>query len=297
MLQVGIIRPSRSPDSSPMLLVKKEDGDGDFVLTIASLTKKLTTADNPTVTKLLQKKAFRLNEVAAEAFERLKQAMVTVPVLALPDFALPFTIETNAYGVGLGAVLSQTKWCHYLLERKFTMISDQEAFKFLFEQREVQPQFQRWLTKLLWYDFEILYQPRLQNKAANVLSRVSHSVELTMIITPRIVEVEIMLEELWKDEELQKITEINKTEATITASLLQLLPLPELILEDWTMDFIEGLSKAGGFDSIMVIVDRLSKFAHFITLKHPFTAKQVAEVFIERVVGEHGIMKSIITDR
>lgn len=63
------------------------------------------------------------------------------------------------------------------------------------------------------------------------------------------------------------------------------------------MDFIEGLSKAGGFDSIMVIVDRLSKFAHFITLKHPFTAKQVAEVFIERVVGEHGIMKSIITDR
>lgn len=60
------------------------------------------------MTKLLQKKAFRLNEVAAEAFERLKQAMVTVPVLALPDFALPFTIETNAYGVGLGAVLSQT---------------------------------------------------------------------------------------------------------------------------------------------------------------------------------------------
>lgn len=108
----------------------------------------------------------------------------------------------------MAVVLVVQKWCHYLLERKFTVISDQKAFKFLFEQREVQPQFQRWLTKLLWYDFEILYQPRLQNKAANVLSRVSHSVELTMIITPRIVEVEIMLEELWKDEELQKITEM-----------------------------------------------------------------------------------------
>ena len=68
-------------------------------------------------------------------------------------------------------VLSVQKWRHYLLRRKLTIISDQKALKFLLEQREVQPQFQKWLTKLLGYDFEILYQLRLQNKAADALSR------------------------------------------------------------------------------------------------------------------------------
>ena len=67
--------------------------------------------------------------------------------------------------------------------------------------------------------------------------------------------------------------------------------------EDWSMDFIEGLPKAGGMNVIMVIVDRLSKYSYFITMRHPFNARQVAEVFIDRVVSRHGIPKSIISDR
>ncbi|KAA0033720.1 hypothetical protein IC582_013177 [Cucumis melo] len=93
-----------------------------------------------------------------------------------------------------------------------------------------------------------------------------------------------------------EICQRNKTKALAPAGLLQPLPLPNLILEDWTMDFIEGLPKAGGYDSIMVVVDRL-KMAHFITLKHPFTAKQVAEKFVEEIISKHGIPNSIITDR
>ncbi|KAA0041350.1 retrotransposon protein, putative, unclassified [Cucumis melo var. makuwa] len=63
------------------------------------------------------------------------------------------------------------------------------------------------------------------------------------------------------------------------------------------MDFIEGLPKARGYDSIMVIVDRLSKMAHFITLKHSFAAKQVAEKFVEEIISKHGIPNSIVIDR
>ena len=47
----------------------------------------------------------------------------------------------------------------------------------------------------------------------------------------------------------------------------------------------------------MVIVDMLSKYAYFITLKHPFSAKQVAVLFIDRVVSKHGIPKSLISGR
>ncbi|TYK17994.1 Transposon Ty3-G Gag-Pol polyprotein [Cucumis melo var. makuwa] len=71
----------------------------------------------------------------------------------------------------------------------------------------------------------------------------------------------------------------------------------ERILEDWTMDFIKGLHKAGGVNVIMVVVDRLSKYAYFITLKHPFSAKQVAAVFIDKIIRRHDIPNSVITDR
>lgn len=50
--------------------------------------------------------------------------------------------------------------------------------------------------------------------------------------------------------------------------------------EDLAMDFIEGLPKSGGYSSIMVVVDRFSKYAHLILLSHPFSAKQVAEAIV-----------------
>ena len=50
------------------------------------------------------------------------------------------------------------------------------------------------------------------------------------------------------------------------------------------MDFIEGLPKSGGYGCVQLVVDQLSKYNHFTGLCHPFSAKQVVEVFVRKIV-------------
>ena len=63
------------------------------------------------------------------------------------------------------------------------------------------------------------------------------------------------------------------------------------------MDFLTGLPKAKGFDTILVVVDRFTKYGHFLALFHPFIVKQVADLFISEVVRLHGFPQTIMTDR
>ncbi|KAL0535770.1 hypothetical protein IC582_024695 [Cucumis melo] len=365
------------------------------------------------LTQLLKKGGFKWNEDAEESFRKLKSAMMSLPTLALPNFTLPFEIETDASGFGLGAVLIQSKrpiafyshtlsmrdrarpvyecelmavvlsvqrWRPYLLGAKFVVKTDQKSLKFLLEQRVIQPQYQKWLSKLLGYSFEVGYKPGLENKAADALSRRPPDIQLNSISIPYWMDLETIKEEVEKDEKLKKIvaslnevdedqtskftiknsllhyknrlviskasslipaimntfhdsvvghfgflrtykrlaselywegmkSDVKKhCEACVTcqrnnslalspAGLLMPLDIPHQIWSDISMDFIDGLPKAKGWDVILVVVDRLSKYSHFLALKHPYTAKTVAESFVKEIVRLHGFPTSIVSDR
>jgi hypothetical protein len=89
-----------------------------------------------------------------------------------------------------------------------------------------------------------------------------------------------------------------KAEYQRPAGLLQPLKIPEWKWEEIGMDFIVGLPRTrDGYDSIWVIVDRLTKVAHFIPVKTTYIGVKLVELYNSRIVCLHGVPKKIVSDR
>ena len=154
------------------------------------------------LTDLLQKDNFHWNKEATEAFRALKEAMASTPVLRLPDFSKEFTIESDACNSGivltqegqplayfskaLGArgqamstyekelmavVAAVKKWSAYLMDKHFTIKTDHWSLKYLTEQKISNLLQQKWISKLLGYDYTIVYKKGKDNTVADALSR------------------------------------------------------------------------------------------------------------------------------
>ncbi|KAL4569307.1 hypothetical protein LXL04_024943 [Taraxacum kok-saghyz] len=345
------------------------------------------------LTELTKKDGFLWGEPPQTAFELLKSAMTTAPVLALPDFAAPFEIDCDAKALSkrnlsksayekelMALVLAIQHWRPYLIGRPFVISTDQKSLKFLLEQRISTTDQQNWAAKLLGYQFTITYKPGKDNRVADSLSRIQDG-ELHMAVsTPLWLDNDKLLTGSDQDPYIQRVTKalladplsypslslnnarlyhngrpvipstsrwipelirefhsspigghsgfyrtyrrlasqiywagMTKTVKDFVRScdicqrykastlspngLLQPLPIPQRIWEDISLDFITGLPKSKGYEVVLVVVDRLSKYCHFVPLKRPFTAKLLAEVFLREIIRLHGIPKSVLSDR
>jgi hypothetical protein len=93
------------------------------------------------------------------------------------------------------------------------------------------------------------------------------------------------------------ICQVSKVENIHSPGLLQPLPIPQGSWIDISMDFIEGLPLSQGKSVIFVVVDRLTKYGHFLALAYPFTALTVANLFFEQIFRLHGLPQTIVSDR
>uniref|UniRef100_A0A8I6WK04 Uncharacterized protein n=1 Tax=Hordeum vulgare subsp. vulgare TaxID=112509 RepID=A0A8I6WK04_HORVV len=227
----------------------------------------------------------------------------------------------------IGLVQAVHHWRPYLWGRSFRVRTDPYNLKFLLDQRlSTIPQHQ-WISKLFGFDFTGLRQ-RLDAGELDAPWRLDEGLLLhgRRIFVPDHGDLRhqvLTLAHSAGHEGVQKTLhrlradfyipgdgamvrdwvrscvtcQRNKTETLRPAGLLQLLDVPSQVWADISLDFIEGLPKVGGKSVILTVVDRFSKYAHFIAMGHPYTAASVARAFFDGIVRLHGFLSSIVTDR
>jgi hypothetical protein len=356
---------------------------------------------------------FLWTTVHQEAFQVLKQALISAPVLKLPDFSQPFVIETDACDKGIRAVLMQQghpiaylskglgpknaalstyekeclavlmavdKWKSYLQHKEFIISTDHRSLLHLSDQQLTTGVQHKAFLKLLGLNYKIVYKKGKENVVADALSRNTTTEEFFAISECKPRWLEIIVEGYEQDPNTkQLLTELcvtgsNSKGFTLTdglirfkgtiwlgnhkeahqdvilalhdsgigghsgvkatyhkirnlfawpgmrkdieqyvadcaickkakaehcklPGLLQPLPIPDQAWTVISLDFIEGLPKSNSFDTILVVIDKFSKYGHFIPMKHPFTALTVAKAFMDNIYKLHGLPQCIISDR
>ncbi|XP_062003229.1 uncharacterized protein LOC133720775 [Rosa rugosa] len=281
------------------------------------------------LTELLKKGNFIWTPNADTAFSELKAAITSAPVLALPNFDEEFFIETDASGQGIGAVLTQnrhpvaflsttlspknqslstyekemfavlipaiTRACHSYSEASVIIatLENNETTKkwfslldgrLLYKNRIFVPQSSDWRCKIL-YEFH----STLAAGHSGFLRTYTHLARSFAWPGMR----RDVKRYVASCDQCQR----NNYESIHPPGLLQPLPIPENIWVDIVMDFIDGLPPSDGKTSILVVVDRLSKYGHFVAVTHPYSAAQIAEVFTKEIFRLHGMPRSIVNDR
>ncbi|GKV20109.1 hypothetical protein SLEP1_g30273 [Rubroshorea leprosula] len=267
------------------------------------------------LTNLLKKKvSWEWTTKCQRAFEDLKQAVNQEPVLALPDYGRPFEMHTDASDLAIGGVLMQDGhpivfeshklndterrypvhdkemtaivhclrvWRHYLLGSRFVIKTDNVATSYFQRQKKLTPKQARWQDILAEFDYVMEYKPGWANVVANALSRKAMFTSISR----------------HESDILDRVKE-GLAHDPFAKSLMELARLSlERPWECVTMDFISALPQSEGCRSILVVVDRFSKYRTFILAPWDCKAEEAACLFVKHVVKYWGLPRIIISDR
>ncbi|GKA74511.1 putative reverse transcriptase domain-containing protein [Tanacetum coccineum] len=240
----------------------------------------------------------------------LTDKLCNAPVLALPDRPEDFMVYCDASGLGLGCVLVQRGkviayasrqlkiheknytthdlelgavvfalkiWRHYLYGTKSVIYTDHSSLRHIFSQKELNMGQRHWIEIFNNYDCEF----------ATTLSSIKD-----MILAAQ-------KEACDESAGLQKGLD-EMLEHRSDGSLLSIKgrEIPEWKWEEIAMDFVTKLPRtSSGYDTIWVIVNRLTKFAHFLPMHEDYKMDRFARLYLNEIVARHGVPISIISDR
>ncbi|GKA66289.1 putative reverse transcriptase domain-containing protein, partial [Tanacetum coccineum] len=278
------------------------------------------------LTGLTQKsKTFDWGEEQENAFQTLKDKSCNAPVLALPDGPEDFVVHCDASGLGLGCVLMQRGkliayasrqlkihkknytthdlelgvvvfafkfWRHYLYGTKSVIYTDHKSLQHIFSQKELNMRQRHWIELFSDYDYEIRYHPGKANIVADALTAQKEASDESAGLQKGLDE----MIELRSDEAMYYLDQIlgsfegdrywwsgmKKDIALYVSGCLTYLKLPRT---------------SSGYDTIWVIMDRLTKSTHSLPMREDYKMDRLARLYLNEIVARHGVPISIISDR
>nr|GEZ46360.1 reverse transcriptase domain-containing protein [Tanacetum cinerariifolium] len=271
---------------------------------------------------------FDWGEKAKAAFQLLKQKLCSALILALHEGSENFVKEKviayasrqlkvheknyTTHDLELGAVVFALKmWRYYLYGTKCVMFTNHKSLQHILDQKELNMRQRRWLELLSDYDCKIRYYPGKVNVVADALSRKERSkplrvralvMNIGLNIPKKILNAQSKArkEENFINEDLHGMINKLKPRADETLCLnnrswILCFEIPQWKWENITMDFVtKFLKTAAGQDTIWVIVDRLTKSAHFLPMREDDTLEKLTRQYLKELVSRHGVPVLII---
>ncbi|GKA90846.1 putative reverse transcriptase domain-containing protein [Tanacetum coccineum] len=225
------------------------------------------------LTSLTQKnQKYEWSKEQEEAFQTLKDNLGKVIAYASQQLKIHEKNYTT-HDLELEAVMFALKtWRHYLYETKSVIYTDHKSLQHIFHQKEFNMRQRRWIELFSDFDSEIRYHPRKANVVADALSEASKVKNATAK----------MLRGL--DQLMERKEDGVKAEHQRPSELLQQPEIPEWKWDNITIDFITKLPKMkSGYDSIWVIVDRLTKSDHFLATREDYSTEKLARLYIDEI--------------
>lgn len=267
-----------------------------------------------------------------EAFETLKTKLISAPILALPNFDLPFELECDASGKGMGAVLLQEgkavayhsekwggaalnystydkelyavvralkTWQHYLMGREFIIHSDHETLKHLKGQQRLNKRHARWMAYIEVFPYVIKYKKGKDNLVADALSR---RFALISYATTHLLGFEHIKElypsdedfgEIWSKCEKHGFGEYYQFEGYLYCA--NKLCIPRCSIRDLLVQEVHGGDMMGhfGVNNTMEILSERFHWPHMKKQVASFIAKCTTCLQAKSTLKPHGLYKAL----